>query len=75
MQELYTGGENNMCYPESTPLDDVETALGNASNALDEIPKGHYLRDALDMAIDGALRIVQTWKEEDAGTDGDYDAG
>jgi hypothetical protein len=60
----------------TTPLDDVEAALVNASNALWEIDqkKKFHRYVELNEAIDGALRLTQAWKEDDAGQSGDYDA-
>ena len=60
----------------TTPLDDVEAALVNASNALFEIDesKKPWRYEELNKAINEALRLTQAWKEDDAGQSGDYDA-
>ena len=51
----------------TTPLDDVEAALVNASNAMWEIDqkKKFHRYVELNEAIDEALRLVQAWKEDD----------
>ena len=51
----------------TTPLDDVEAALVNASNAMWEIDKSNKLRRYAELrdAIDDALRLTQAWKEDD----------
>ena len=51
----------------TTPLDDVEAALVNASNAMWELhPTKRLLRYVeLNEAIDKALRLTQAWKEDD----------
>ena len=51
----------------TTPLDDVEAALVNASNALFEIDesKKPWRYGELNKAINEALRLTQAWKEDD----------
>ena len=51
----------------TTPLDDVEAALSNASNAMWEIgqKKKFHRYVELNEAIDEALRLTQAWKEDD----------
>lgn len=49
------------------PLDDIENALIEASNALYDMDDAKHLcvYTKLEEAIDRATRIVQAWKEEE----------
>ena len=51
----------------TTPLDDVEAALVNASNALYELDPAKKLHRYVELneAINEALRLTQAWKEDD----------